>query len=93
MSAIAARVEALLQGEPLRFIVYGSAIVVWIVVGLANALGLTRLGPPLSLDSALVYATGAAAFLTEMCRRFVRPVASLPSAPPAAPTPVPPGSE
>lgn len=70
MGAIAARAEALLQGNPLRFIVYGAAIVVWIVVGIVNAL---RPGyfPVVSLSDALPLATAAAVALTEACRMFV----------------------
>jgi hypothetical protein len=71
MTALIAKAEALLQGEPLRAIVYGAAVVVWVVVGLANASGVVRLGPTISLDDALVDATAAAALLTEIGRRFV----------------------
>lgn len=81
MNAIIVRAEALLQGEPLRFIVYGAAIVVWLVVGIAHALGLSRFPVDLSLNDALLDATAAAALLTEIGRRYVTPVASLPPSP------------
>lgn len=86
MSALVARIRALLQGEPLRAIVYGAAVVIWLVVGIANATGFTQLGPHISLDDAMVAATGAAAGLTEVSRRFVyspATVATLTGTPPA----------
>lgn len=71
IKALIALAQGLLQGEPLRAIVYGSAVIVWVTVGVANALGYTHFGPRLSLDDALVSATAAAAVLTEISRRFV----------------------
>jgi hypothetical protein len=71
VNALLVRAKALLQGEPLRAIVYGAAVVVWVVVGIANATGITHFGPTISLDDALVDATAAAAALTEISRRFV----------------------
>ena len=73
MNAIIARATALLQGEPLRFIVYGAAIVVWLVVGIANAIGFSHFGPSISLTDSMTEATIAAAFLTEIGRRYVSP--------------------
>lgn len=71
MNALIVRVEALLQGETLRAIVYGAAVVIWVVVGIAHASGFTQLGPTISLNDAMVDATVAAAALTEISRRFV----------------------
>lgn len=65
------RVETLLTGEPARFIYYGAAIVVWLVILVANAVGFTKLGPNISLTDALVQATLAGAALTELIRRYV----------------------
>lgn len=63
------KVRRLLTGEPLRAIVYGAALVVWIVCGIAAALGYQGL-PTINLDDALLQATAAAAGLTEIARRF-----------------------
>lgn len=74
MSAILARVTDLLQGEPLRAISYGAAIVVWLVVGIASQLGVVRFGPAITLQDALTDATAASAVLvgiTETIRRYV----------------------
>jgi hypothetical protein len=70
---IVVQAEAALEGEPLRFICYGAALVVWLVVIAAHAIGATQLGPTLSLNDALIDATAAAALLTELCRRYVSP--------------------
>jgi len=78
MTALLARITALLQGEPLRFIVYGAAIVVWLVVAIANQLGIAHFGPAVSLTDALIDATAASAFLvglTETMRMYVTPTA------------------
>jgi hypothetical protein len=75
LSAILTRARALLAGEPLRAIIYGAAVVVWLVVGAANALGFTALGPTISVDDALTVATTAAVLLTELARRYVSPAA------------------
>ena len=78
LQALAARIEGLLQGEPLRVIVYSAAVVVWAVTHIALALGVTRFGTDApSLDAILVIATSAAAFITEVCRRFVYSPASV----------------
>jgi hypothetical protein len=77
LAELQAKISALLQGEPLRAIVYGAAVVVWIVVGIAHALGFTQLGPTISLGDAMVDATAAAAALTEISRRFVFSPASV----------------
>lgn len=74
MSALS-KVRSLLAGEPLRAIVYGSAVAVWVVAGISGRI------PDITLDEALVQATAAAAILTEVCRRFVTPIVeSLPEA-------------
>lgn len=69
--------ERLLQGEPLRAIVYGAAVVIWLVVGIANALGITRFGATISLTDAMTQATVAAAVITEIARRYVWSPASV----------------
>jgi hypothetical protein len=79
MNALIVRITALLQGEPLRFIVYGAAIVVWLVVAVANQLGIVHFGPAISLPDALIDASAASAFLivlTERIRKLVTPVAN-----------------
>jgi len=75
MNAILSRLSALIQGEPLRGIVYGAAVMVWIVVGVANAVGFTRFGPNLNIADALTQATAASVLLTELARRYVTPAA------------------
>ena len=70
MTNLLAKVRDLLQGEPLRAIVYGAAVVVWLVLGVANALGVTRLGPEVGIEDALTQATAASVLLTEISRRF-----------------------
>lgn len=67
-------VDALLQGEPLRAIGYGAALVVVIVVAVANALGHPIFGPNISIPDAITATTAAAAVLVgivEGARRFV----------------------
>jgi len=71
LRALGYRAEDLLQGEYARFLFYGAAIIVWAVVGIANALGYTRFGVTLSLNDALIDATAAGAVLTELIRRGV----------------------
>jgi hypothetical protein len=73
LRVLADRARDLLQGEPARFIFYGAAIVVWIVLAIANRLGVTTFGPTISLGDALTQATLAGAFLTELIRRYVSP--------------------
>lgn len=63
--AFARRVQGLLQGEPVRVIGYGAAVVVWFVAGISNRI------PDLTLDQSLVAATGAIAAITEGLRRLV----------------------
>ena len=69
MTALLAKARDLLAGEPLRAIVYGAAFVVWLVCGIATALGYAGL-PSIGIDDALFQATAAAALLTEISRRF-----------------------
>ena len=76
MSKWIQKAEGYLQGEPLRFIVYGAAAVVWVVVGVANQLGFAQLGPSLSLTDSMIDATAAAAILTELVHRYVSPATS-----------------
>lgn len=91
MTDLLNRARALLQGETLRAIVYGAAIVVWIVVGLSNALGFTRFGANISVTDALTQATAASVLLTELARRFVyspATVAAIVNTPPTAAGPI-----
>lgn len=71
------RLLALLQGEPLRAIVYGAALVVLIVVHVAVALGYHLFGDVIDFDKALAAATAAAALLTEISRKIVYSPASV----------------
>lgn len=71
ITELANRITTLLTGEPARFIFYGAAIVIWAVLGIANALGFTRLGPTIDLNDALTQATLAGALITELIRRYV----------------------
>ncbi len=76
--ALLVRVQDLLQGEPVRFIIYGAAIVVVGVVYVANALGISRFGGNLSLTAAIEDATAAITLLvivTEKARSYVTPAA------------------
>jgi hypothetical protein len=67
-----ADVTGALQGEPLRAIVYGAAVVIFLVTHIALAAGYQGFGSSApSLDAAFASATVAAAALTEVCRRFV----------------------
>lgn len=92
MKALIAKATALLEGEPLRAIVYGAAVVVWLVVGIANAIGFAHFGPTISLTDAMVDATAAAAALTEISRRFVFSPATVAAIKAGAVGPVPPVS-
>lgn len=69
IKGLAARVQNLLTGEPLRVIVYGSGVVIFLATRAAVALGYPVDVP--SLDAALATAGIAAAVLTEICRRIV----------------------
>lgn len=72
IQTLAAKVRGVLQGEPLRAIVYGAAAVVWLVTHIAVALGYEGFGvPPPTLDAILLAATAASAAITELCRHFV----------------------
>lgn len=68
MSRLLARVRAILQGEPLRVVVYGAAVVYFIVAGISDRI------PDVTLDEATVLATTALAALTELLRQLVVPV-------------------
>jgi hypothetical protein len=73
IGAILNRARAALQGEPLRAIVYGAALVVWLVLGVADVVGITRFGPAIDITDALTQATAASVLLTELVRRYVSP--------------------
>ncbi len=90
MAALIARLQALLQGETLRAIVYGAAVVVWLVTHVAQALNVGNL-QVVDINAALVVATAAAAFLTELARRYVyspATVAAIVTTPPTAAGPI-----
>jgi hypothetical protein len=70
MQTLITKVRDLLQGEPLRAIVYGAGVVIWLTISIANALGVTRFGPEISVEDALTQATAASVLLTEIARRF-----------------------
>lgn len=77
LSAILARADAALKGEPARFIGYGAAIVIVGVVAVANALGITRFGANIDLADALILAglaTSTIIGVIETIRRFVSPI-------------------
>lgn len=95
MDKLAERLRALLQGEPLRLIVYGAAVVVWlatrIVPIVAEALGTQVNLQAIDLDGALATATVAAGVLTELVRRYVyspATVAAIVKTPPTAAGPI-----
>lgn len=74
VSALLDKVDLLLKGEPARLIMYGAALVVFIVIQVLNARGITRLGANLSFDEALGVTAGSLALVvavTESVRRFV----------------------
>jgi hypothetical protein len=90
VTALADKLRALLQGETLRAIVYGAAIVVWLVTHIAEAMNIGNL-QVVNLDTALAVATGAAALLTELARRYVyspATVAQIVATPPTAAGPI-----
>lgn len=90
MQALLDKARALLQGEPLRAIVYGAAVVVWLVTHIAKALGVGNLAV-VDLDQALLMATAAAAGLTEFARRWTyspATVAAIVNTPPTAAGPI-----
>lgn len=70
-TALLALLTNVLQGEPLRVITYGGALVVWIVSNVAWALGYQTFGAPVTFDVALLAATAAVVAITEAERRFV----------------------
>lgn len=90
MQALLDKARALLQGEPLRAIVYGAAVVVWLVTHIAQALHIGNLAV-VNLDQALVMATGASVALTEFARRWTyspTTVAAIVNTPPTAAGPI-----
>lgn len=70
LSDLQAKALALLQGEPVRVIVYGAAIVILVVGHVAAFVGYQGL-PEVSFDTAVGAATVAAGVLAEFIRRFV----------------------
>jgi hypothetical protein len=85
-----AKARELLQGEPLRAIVYGAAVVVWLTTHIAQALAIGHLAV-VDLDQALLMATAAAAALTEFARRWTyspATVAAIVATPPTASGPI-----
>jgi len=70
-TALVALLASVLQGEPLRVITYGGALVVWLVSNVAWAIGYQAFGAPVNFDVALLAATAAVVAVTEAERRFV----------------------
>ena len=70
LTDLQAKALALLQGEPLRVIVYSAALVVLVVGHVAAFLGYQGI-PEVSFDTAVATATIAAGALVEALRRFV----------------------
>jgi hypothetical protein len=70
LNALRGYLQDVLQGEPLRAIVYGSAVVVWLVTHIATAAGYQGFGQ-VNLDGALAAATTASVVVTEIARRYV----------------------
>ena len=70
LDRLAGKLEQLLQGEPLRVIVYGAAVVIW---GDTHVLQLLNIGnlAVISFDGAILTATVAAGAITEFARKFV----------------------
>lgn len=90
MQTILEKARQLLQGEPLRAIVYGAAVVVWLVTHIAAAMHVGNLAV-VNLDQALLMATAAAAALTEFARRWTyspATVAAIVQTPPTAAGPI-----
>lgn len=90
IQSLADKVRTLLQGEPLRLIVYGAAVVVWLVTHIAQALHVGNLAV-IDLDQALLAATAASVGLTELLRRYVyssATVAAIVKSPPTAAGPI-----
>jgi hypothetical protein len=73
INSILAKVQGLLNGEPLRLVAYGADGVVIIVSQIAVVTGIWQNAP--SLDVILVAVTGATALVTE----FVRSIVSSPN--------------
>lgn len=74
IAALLDQARVLLQGEPARLIGYGAAVVVVLVVAIANALGFTRFGANIDLGTALgltTLAIGSLVGLIETIRRYV----------------------
>ena len=93
ISDLLAKVDALLSGEPARFIGYGAAIVIVGAVAVANALGFTRLGANITLTDALTLVGVVLALLVpaiEAIRHYVTP-ASSPQLPAGTPVTTPDG--
>ena len=70
-TALVALLASVLQGEPLRVITYGGALIVWIISNVAWTLGYQTFGAPVTFDVALLAATAAVVAVTEAERRFV----------------------
>lgn len=68
------KIDGLLKGEAVRAIGYGAAAVVVAVVAVSNAVGYTRFGENIDINSAIILTTAAITTLTtlvEGIRRFV----------------------
>jgi hypothetical protein len=74
VSALLAEVDQLLVGEPARAIGYGSAVVIFLAIQVANAAGVTRFGANIPFEEAVGLAFAAIVTVTtvvESIRRFV----------------------
>jgi hypothetical protein len=74
VSAVLAKADTLLTTEPARLIGYGAGVVIFLVVQVLNARGITRFGSDLTFDQSLGLSFGAIVILTsvvESIRRFV----------------------
>lgn len=72
LNNVADKVRDLLSGEPLRFIAYGAAIVIYVAAKVSGTI------PDVTLTEAFGQAVAAAAVVAavvESARRFVTPVA------------------
>ena len=91
-TAFVALLASVLQGEPLRVITYGGALVVWLVSNVAWAVGYQAFGAPVNFDVALLAATAAVVAVTEAERRFVFSPNTVDSILAATPSQADPGS-
>lgn len=81
---------AKLQGETVRAIGYGAAVVMWLATRIADFIAPGHL-PLVTIDVAMVYVTAAIVLITELARRWAyspATVAAIVANPPTAPGPI-----